>query len=112
MRRTDPPELEERRRVSASADSAEEINDTTGVSPWSFIHKIGIVEKEIAETQYWLELFEEVGDGESAARKALLKESGELLAIFIAIGKSTRANKPKPVNPSFDGTPNSDSVRK
>ena len=77
-----------------------------------FIHKIGIVEKEIAETQYWLELFEEVGHGESAARKALLKESGELLAIFIAIGKSTRANKPKPVNPSFDGTPNSDSVRK
>jgi four helix bundle protein len=60
-----------------------------------FIHKIGIVEKEIAETQYWLELFEEVGDGESAVRKALLKESGELLAIFIAIGKSTRANRAK-----------------
>ncbi|MDP2655101.1 MAG: four helix bundle protein [bacterium] len=62
-----------------------------------FIHKIGIVEKEIAETQYWLELFEEVGHGESAARRDLLKESGELLAIFIAIGKSTRANKPKPL---------------
>lgn len=62
-----------------------------------FIPKIGIVEKEIAETQYWLELFEEVGHGESAVRKALLKESGELLAIFIAIGKSTRANKPKPL---------------
>jgi len=45
----------------------------------------------------WLELFEEVGHGESAVRKALLKESGELLAIFIAIGKSTRANKPKPL---------------
>ena len=37
MRRTDPPKLEERRRVSASADSAEEIKDTTGVGPWSFI---------------------------------------------------------------------------
>ena len=62
-----------------------------------FVHKIGIVEKEIAETQYWLELFEEVSRGDSDARTALLQESGELLSIFIAIGKSTRANKPKPV---------------
>jgi four helix bundle protein len=62
-----------------------------------FVHKIGIVEKEIAETQYWLELFEEVDHGDNVARNGLLRESGELLAIFIAIGKSTRANKPKPV---------------
>jgi four helix bundle protein len=60
-----------------------------------FVHKIGIVEKEIAETQYWLELFEEVDHGDNVARNGLLRESGELLAIFIAIGKSTRANKPK-----------------
>ncbi len=56
-----------------------------------FIHKIGIVEKEIAETQYWLELFEEIDHGENTARADLLTELGELLAIFIAIGKSTRA---------------------
>ena len=62
-----------------------------------FVHKIGIVEKEIAETQYWLELFEEVSHGNNVARTDLLKESGELLPIFIAIGRSTRANKPKPV---------------
>jgi len=62
-----------------------------------FVHKIGIVEKEIAETQYWLELFEEVSHGNNVARTDLLKESGELLAIFIAIGRSTRANKPKPL---------------
>src|SRR5438552_1581755 len=43
-----------------------------------FVHKIAIVEKEIAETEYWLELFEEVRHGESA----------QLLRIFIAIGKS------------------------
>ena len=60
-----------------------------------FIHKIGIVEKEIAETQYWLELFEEVDHGDSVTQNALLQESGELLAIFIAIGKSTRPNNPK-----------------
>jgi four helix bundle protein len=62
-----------------------------------FIHKIGIVEKEIAETQYWLELLEEVGHGDNVARSRLLKEAGELLAIFIAIGKSTRTNNPNPL---------------
>ena len=62
-----------------------------------FMHKIGIVEKEIAESQYWLELFEEVGQGDSGARARLLKESAELLSIFIAIGKSTRANTPRPL---------------
>src|SRR3990172_8307602 len=57
-----------------------------------FIHKIGIVEKEIAETQYWLELFEYVRHGGSGERTALFKESGELLSIFTANGKSTKAN--------------------
>ena len=60
-----------------------------------FIHKIGIVEKEASESQYWLELFEEVGHGEMTERRVLLKESGELLAIFTAIGKSTKAKNPK-----------------
>ena len=60
-----------------------------------FIHKIGIVEKEIAETQYWLELFEYVRHGDSGERAALFKESGELLSIFTAIGKSTKANNLK-----------------
>jgi four helix bundle protein len=77
-----------------------------------FIHKIGIVEKEIAETQYWLELFEEVGHGDNVARTGLLKESGELLSIFIAIGKSTRANKPKAVSPSFERVTKLNSSRK
>jgi four helix bundle protein len=62
-----------------------------------FVHKIGIVEKEIAEAQYWLELMEEVSLGDSETRATLLKEAGELLSIFVAIGKSTRLNKPKPV---------------
>jgi four helix bundle protein len=60
-----------------------------------FVHKIGIVEKEIAETQYWLEVMEEVSLGDREARTTLLKEASELLSIFIAIGKSTRRNKPK-----------------
>jgi len=66
-----------------------------GQSRADFIHKIGIVEKEIAETQYWLELFEEIKHRDGAEQTALLKESGELLSIFAAIGKSTKANNPK-----------------
>ena len=60
-----------------------------------FIHKIAIVEKEIAETQYWLELFGNVDHGDVVEQRALLKESSELLSIFTAIGKSTKARNPK-----------------
>jgi four helix bundle protein len=69
-----------------------------------FIHKIGIVTKEAAETQYWLELFAESRlEFENTESKLvvvkrehldnlswLLNENGELLAIFTAIGKSSK----------------------
>ena len=58
-----------------------------------FIHKIAIVEKEASETQYWLELFEELGLGESSGLKGLLQESRELVAIFTSIGKTAKARK-------------------
>ena len=56
-----------------------------------FIHKIALVEKEAAETQYWLELFEEANTGDPEDRHWLLQESGELLAIFTSIGKTSKA---------------------
>ena len=55
-----------------------------------FIHKIGIVEKECAETEYWLELCQEANVGDPGGRQWLLKESGELLATFTRIGKTTK----------------------
>jgi len=55
-----------------------------------FIHKIGIVEKECAETEYWLELCQEANIGDPVERQWLLKESGELLAIFTRIGKTSK----------------------
>jgi four helix bundle protein len=55
-----------------------------------FIHKIGIVEKEAGETQYWLELFDGSGIGNSEERQILMKEANELVAIFTSIGKSTK----------------------
>jgi four helix bundle protein len=60
-----------------------------------FIHKIGIVEKEASETHYWLELLDGSAQGDEAERHALLQEASELLAIFTAIGKSTKLNNPK-----------------
>lgn len=56
-----------------------------------FTHKIGIVEKECSESLYWLELCEESDVGDNALRSQLLRECGELLAIFTSIGKSTKA---------------------
>ncbi len=64
-----------------------------GESHDDFIHKIGIVEKEAGEAQYWLELFDEIQLGDSDQRRWLLEESGELVAIFTKIGKTAKANR-------------------
>ncbi len=58
-----------------------------------FIHKIAIVEKEAAETQYWLGLCEDAGIGDAAERRWLLQECGELLAIFTASGKTAKSGR-------------------
>ena len=55
-----------------------------------FIHKIAIVEKEASETQYWLELFDASNIGDPESLSWLLQESGELLAIFTTIGKTSK----------------------
>jgi len=57
-----------------------------------FIHKIALVEKEASESRYWLELLDETFQGDATERQALLQEASELLAIFTAIGKTTKAN--------------------
>jgi four helix bundle protein len=58
-----------------------------------FIHKIGIVEKEASESEYWLELLEKshIGDAEDIGK--LLRECRELIAIFTAIGKTAKARR-------------------
>ena len=67
------------------ANRAESRND--------FIHKIAIVEKEAAETQYWLELCSDAEIGDPKQRRSLLQESAELLAIFTRIGRTAKANR-------------------
>ncbi len=60
-----------------------------------FIHKMGIVEKEAAETQYWLELCCELNLSAHGEGKELLDESSQLLAIVTAAGRTARANRGK-----------------
>jgi four helix bundle protein len=67
------------------ANRAESRND--------FIHKTGIVEKEAAETRYWLELSQETRLGSAQELRWFLQESAELLAIFTSIGKTTKGNR-------------------
>src|SRR5881394_3738377 len=53
-----------------------------GVSRADFANKIGTVQKEAAETQYWLELLIDSTLARREDARELLKESSELLAIF------------------------------
>lgn len=68
--------------MKAETGRAETFND--------FLYKIGIVEKKAAETAYWLERCEQTRTGDLVEGKALLQAANELLAIFVALGKSTR----------------------
>ena len=67
------------------ANRAESKND--------FIHKIGIVEKEASETEYWLEVIDEshiLDENASEQLIPLIKESKELLALFTSISKNSK----------------------
>src|SRR5438552_4844781 len=64
-----------------------------GVSRADFANKIGIVQKEASETQYWIELLLESGIAATPATKALHAESTELLAIFTATGRTLHGQK-------------------
>ena len=55
-----------------------------------FISKITIVEEEADECQYWLELLSEIGKSNSEPTQTLLKEAGELTAIFTSTGKTSK----------------------
>ena len=67
------------------ANRAESHND--------FIHKVGIVEKEAVESQYWLELVDEADIGDKDERARLMRESSELVAIFTAMGKTAKLRR-------------------
>ena len=55
-----------------------------------FIHKIAIVEKEAAESLYWIELFGGVMPGDADKIQPFWNECYHLVAIFTRIGKTSK----------------------
>jgi four helix bundle protein len=79
---------------SATSIGANYREANRGVSRADFANKIGTVQKEAAETQYWIELLIESGIAATPVAKVLHKESTELLAIFTATGRTlTKQNR-------------------
>ncbi len=58
-----------------------------------FISKMGIVEEEIDESIYWLELLVECEMLKADEAAPLIKEGNELLSIVVASIKTARKNK-------------------
>src|SRR5947199_10776992 len=75
---------------SATSMGANYREANRGVSRADFANKIGTVQKEAAETQYWLELLIESNLCPNQAAATLQEESSELLAIFTSIGKKLK----------------------
>src|SRR5437868_12043370 len=75
---------------SATSIGANYREANRGVSRADFSNKIGTVQKEAAETQYWLELLIESNLCPSQAAATLQEESSERLAIFTSIGKKLK----------------------
>ena len=61
-----------------------------GRSNKEFIAKTGIVIEEADECVYWLELISETIKHDTNTIKSLIKEAGELVAIFVSISKKNR----------------------
>jgi four helix bundle protein len=64
------------------ANRAESRND--------FVHKVGVAEKETAETIYWLEICRDTKLGSEKSISVLLDEASQLLAILITIGRKAK----------------------
>ena len=57
-----------------------------------FVHKVAIVEKEAAESLYWIELFQEALIGSADQIKLLFDECNQLVAIFTRMGQTAKRN--------------------
>tara|TARA_R110000868_G_C10389391_1_gene720176 strand:+ start:84 stop:434 length:351 start_codon:yes stop_codon:yes gene_type:complete len=58
-----------------------------------FINKLKIVEEEVDESAYWLELFLEVYKNNTEQVDILHKEAKEILAIIVTSIKTAKANR-------------------
>ena len=58
-----------------------------------FIYKVEIVLEEADESHYWLEITRDAGLQKGAEVNRLIREAGELTAIFAATDKTAKLNK-------------------
>ena len=65
-----------------------------------FVSKIAIVAEEADESEFWLELIVETDLARLEAAAALIREAGELTAIFTASLRTARTNRRPPSNPA------------
>lgn len=78
---------------SATSMGANYREANRGVSRADFTNKIGTVQKEASETQYWIEPLIESGIASTSSAKTLLREATELLAIFTTAGRTPSARR-------------------
>src|SRR5438034_9312566 len=76
---------------SATSMGANYREANRGVSRAVFTNKIGTVQKEAAETQYWIELLMESAMSKTESPANLHKQSTALLLSFTSIGKRMNA---------------------
>ncbi len=71
-----------------------------------FLYKIQIVLEEADESQYWLEIIDEVGWlNKNASLPSLIREAGELSRIFTSTTKTLKSNmKPTPQKPTVNSS--------
>jgi four helix bundle protein len=80
--------------VRSSTSPASNYGEARGAESHSdFIHKIGIVLKELNETFIWLRIIERSHMINEKLLKSILEENRELCRIFISSLKTARANK-------------------
>ncbi|MEM9361532.1 MAG: four helix bundle protein [Bacteroidota bacterium] len=73
----------------------QDLKKRTKKSAVDFLYKLKIVEEEIDESAYWLELFLEVSNLNREYINSLLKEADEITAIIVASINTTRKNQKK-----------------
>ena len=78
---------------SSSSVGANYRSSQRAKSTADFINKLKIVEEEVDESVYWLEIFEEILPNESIIIEKLKKEGNELLAITVASINTARKNQ-------------------
>ena len=65
-----------------------------------FVHKLKVVLKELRETNVWLRIIVKAEQLKPSQVRPLIKESDELISIFVASVKTARSRRDKPPGPS------------